>query len=146
MTADLLNISRKTATWFWGKYMTDNKNIILCPACNNSMNKIYVPSEGIDIDICPNCGGIFFDKGEMFKINNNIKNIQDIRNYLEKYYSESDFILVSNDDVRICPVCNIEMDKHFVANNTVLMDSCKSCNGVFLDKGELDKIRNAVID
>ena len=92
--------------------MTDNKNVIHCPACNNAMNKIFIPSESIDIDVCSNCGGIFFDKGEMFKINNDLKNIQDVKKYLEKYYMDSDFILTDDTQTRICPVCHKAMDKN----------------------------------
>ena len=127
--------------------MSDNKNVITCPACNHLMQKIYVPSECIDIDLCSDgCGGIFFDKGEMFKINDDFKHIKDLKAYLDKEYIKSDFIATNDKEPRYCPVCNILMNKSHVANGTVIMDSCTNCGGVFLDRGELEKIRQALSD
>ena len=37
-----------------------------------------------------------------------------------------------------CPFCKTPMDKIKRANVTV--DRCSNCNGIWLDKGELDKI------
>ena len=126
--------------------MTDNKNIINCPACGHIMDKVYIPSENIDVDICSDgCGGVFYDKGEIYLIGKDLKNLKDIREYLEKYYSEVDFVHVDEDSLRICPICKIDMDKSYVADGSVQIDSCQSCGGIFLDRGELEKIRDAVI-
>jgi len=37
---------------------------LFCPKCNTLMNKNYI--EGTITDICPKCGGVFLDNGEMF--------------------------------------------------------------------------------
>lgn len=39
-----------------------------------------------------------------------------------------------------CPQCNIAM--HEVTKTGVLIDHCPTCKGVWLDRGELDKILN----
>ncbi len=41
----------------------------------------------------------------------------------------------------ICPRDNIEMDE--VRKLDVVIDICSKCGGVWLDKGELDKLREA---
>lgn len=41
----------------------------------------------------------------------------------------------------LCPKCNIEMDE--VRKLDVIIDACSKCGGIWLDKGELDKIRSA---
>ena len=105
------------------------------------MNKIYISSEDIDVDICEKCGGIFLDRGEMFKINNELKNLQEIGKYLDKYASESGFVSVDDREMRVCPVCGVVMKKDYVADGSVLIDSCEKCGGIFLDRGELEKIR-----
>lgn len=38
-----------------------------------------------------------------------------------------------------CPKCNVEMDE--VRKLDVIIDSCSRCGGIWLDKGELEKIR-----
>lgn len=40
-----------------------------------------------------------------------------------------------------CPKCSIEMDE--VRKLDVVIDACSSCGGIWLDRGELDKIRAA---
>ncbi len=48
----------------------DTLETIKCPACGKEMEKVFIPSEGINIDICTNgCGGIFFDNREFDKFN-----------------------------------------------------------------------------
>lgn len=40
-----------------------------------------------------------------------------------------------------CPKCEVEMDE--VRKLDVIIDSCSRCGGIWLDKGELEKIRKA---
>ncbi len=40
-----------------------------------------------------------------------------------------------------CPKCEIEMDE--VRKLEVIIDHCSHCGGIWLDRGELDKIREA---
>lgn len=45
-----------------------NKRILLCPVCHVPMEIQLFPLTEIEIDVCPNCGGIFLDKGELKEI------------------------------------------------------------------------------
>ena len=48
--------------------MADTLQKIKCPACGKEMEKVFIPSEGINFDICTQgCGGIFFDNRELDK-------------------------------------------------------------------------------
>ncbi len=40
-----------------------------------------------------------------------------------------------------CPNCNIAMQE--IRRNEVLVDSCPQCRGMWLDRGEIDKILNS---
>lgn len=52
------------------KNMADTLETLKCPACGAIMEKVFIPKEGINIDICLNgCGGIFFDNREFDKFN-----------------------------------------------------------------------------
>lgn len=44
--------------------------------------------------------------------------------------------------VLVCPVCQGSVRE--VSNNGVLIDSCTQCRGVWLDRGELEKLANVV--
>ena len=40
--------------------MADTLKPIKCPACGNTMEKVFIPSAGINLDICTDgCGGIY---------------------------------------------------------------------------------------
>lgn len=40
-----------------------------------------------------------------------------------------------------CPTCAVEMDE--VRKLDIIVDSCSRCGGIWLDRGELDKLRSA---
>lgn len=40
-----------------------------------------------------------------------------------------------------CPKCNIEMDE--IRKLDVIVDTCSKCGGVWLDKGEIDALKQA---
>lgn len=82
--------------------MADTLQKIKCPACGREMEKVFIPSEGINLDICTQgCGGIFFDNRELDKFD---EKDEDISKILEQIDGK-DFIKVSEDSVRICPNC-----------------------------------------
>lgn len=65
-----------------------------CPNCNVSL--LMTDRSGIEIDYCPDCRGVWLDRGELDKIIErslpNINNAQQ-KNYSEKarYSSEKDY-------------------------------------------------------
>ena len=119
--------------------MADNLKTIECPACHKEMAKIYVSSENINVDVCVDgCGGIYFDNREFKKFDEPKENIDEILNSLK----DKTFIEVDETETRICPCCGSNMVKHFSGIKIeVTIDSCYNCGGVFLDRGELEKIR-----
>lgn len=119
--------------------MADTLQKIKCPACGREMEKVFIPSEGINLDICTQgCGGIFFDNRELDKFD---EKDEDISKILEQIDGK-DFIKVSEDSVRICPNCGQKMVKNYSSvHNNIEIDECYSCGGKFLDRDELVKIR-----
>ena len=119
--------------------MSDIKEIINCPACGTEMKKVFIKDANCNVDICVDgCGGIFFDNREFKKFDESFENIDEITaSYKNKNYSK-----VNEEKERICPVCDAVMLKHFASsNNEVEIDECYTCGGIFLDYGELEKIR-----
>lgn len=82
---------------------------------------------GVTIDECPKCGGAFFDKKEVGKATGD----KDLGRYLARIHGKSNSPIV-------CPACGQLMDLDRIAD--VEIDHCTSCEGVWLDHGELDRL------
>lgn len=118
--------------------MADTYKTIECPACGKAMKKIFIPSVGVNVDICSeSCGGLFFDNQELQKFNKISDDVSEIKKALEG----KSFISVDENQTRICPCCGKPMVKTSIKGLGVQIDTCYTCGGVFLDNGELDIIR-----
>jgi Zn-finger nucleic acid-binding protein len=100
-----------------------------CPKCpkETMIKEVY---EGVEVDRCPTCKGIFFDKGELKTlIDKKMGNTADTLNFS----STSDQM---DKMPAFCSRCNRDMA---VAKGpgTVRVDVCQQCGGAFLDQGEL---------
>lgn len=122
--------------------MSDNFQTIRCPACGNKMKKVFIPSAGVNVDICVDgCGGIYFDRKEIQHFQNgNDKSYNEIK----KELSEKIFTPVNQNETRVCPVCAAKMVKTKIQGLNVEIDTCYSCGGIFLDNGELELIRESM--
>lgn len=119
--------------------MADTLKTIKCPACGKDMEKVFIPSAGINLDICTQgCGGIYFDNREF---NDFDEKDEDISKIIEKI-NNKEFIKVDTSAERICPNCGAKMVKNSSSiDNKIEVDECYSCGGKFLDRDELVKIR-----
>ena len=120
--------------------MHDTKEVLTCPVCGKEMKKIYSKENNLSVDIClDGCGGMFFDNQELKKFDEQNENIDFILEAIgDRKYSNSQTEKQIN-----CPYCNAVMVKNFtdIAQNTEI-DECYCCGGVFLNGGELLKIRS----
>lgn len=119
--------------------MADNLEDICCPACGKKMQKVFMPTQGVNLDVClDGCGGIYFDNREFKKFNEGNEDIYP----LLKAYENKEFETVDTDSVRVCPVCSMKMVKHFSSSKQeIQVDDCYGCGGMFLDYKELERIR-----
>ena len=121
--------------------MADSHQTLRCPACGKEMQKVFVPSEGVNVDICVDgCGGIFFDSQEMQTITQKQGDISEIRDII----NAGNFRPVDESRQRICPVCGKPMVKTPIKGIGIEIDTCYSCGGIFLDNGEYDAIRQGI--
>lgn len=123
-----------------------------CPNCNNRNVKFVY--NGVIIDQCKSCGGIWLDRGELYLILNNIPLLQSSNYNLLKNKScpsRSQIIclnterllekrvMINNDNINlICPRCNVELEDYTYFG--IDLDYCVECNGMFFDKGELEAL------
>ncbi len=118
----------------------DTLETIICPSCGREMEKVFIPSEGLNIDICTEgCGGIFFDNREFEKFDEQHEDISIIEDKLKN----KNFIQTIEEGTRICPACAAPMVKNTSGiHGDIIVDDCYVCGGKFLDYGEIQKIRN----
>ncbi len=119
--------------------MSDNFKQIKCPACQKEMVKVFIPSQGVNVDVCiDGCGGVYFDTREFKYFDEPDENIDE----LIKIKESKVFTPVDESLPRTCPVCGARMVKNFASiRKEVQVDECYSCGGKFLDHSELKKIR-----
>lgn len=102
-----------------------------CPRCFSEL----VPenfSKGIwkvEIDRCKACSGIYLDKGELMTLTGN----RPLHHLTTKHLG------VDSDSELLCPGCGSLMDDEHPGG--VEIDVCLKCNGVWLDKKELDILK-----
>jgi Zn-finger nucleic acid-binding protein len=95
----------------------------------------------INVEECLQCGGIWFEEGELRKA----------KNETESELSWLDFDLWSDQETftadwssRKCPQCNKSMATISYGETGVAIDYCASGHGVWLDKGEFKAIIKAL--
>ncbi len=100
-----------------------------CPKCQDELHEMHI--EGVDVDFCDSCKGIWFDKDEMAFMAELPSDIpaQDVEDTVKP-------------TVYPCPRCeNTQLEEmRFVQANDLLIDRCPECRGIWLDKGELPKV------
>ncbi len=107
----------------------DMYTTLACPKCNSYMFPAL--KRRVQIDCCANCSGVWLDKGELATIYNTPLD-------MPREGQEA----VSEPTSYHCPRCGGALSEQFYSSqDTLLVDVCEECKGVYLDKGELDKIR-----
>ncbi len=116
-----------------------------CPDCQIELRTENLL--GIDLDVCPDCAGIYFDDGEMM----NLKDLGD------DAFSELDDMVLPDDDVdleeeigtskRMCPGCKEVMHEYnYLYTSKVRLDACPDCGGTWVEHGELTAMQQALAD
>ncbi len=105
-----------------------------CPVCNTALQKSDLGEYGfVILDVCPQCQGAWFDKGELDRLDESVwVNIEE-----HAFHDvEGDHKLAS------CPKCEVSLDPISPTDEPdLIVDRCPSCEGFWLDHGELDRIR-----
>jgi len=99
-----------------------------CPRCNVGMK--LETRLGVEVDKCPECKGIWFDNNELDKLSGG--------RALEGAIFTA---RVLGKELK-CPACG-DIDMHYMTVEGVTIDHCPTCDGVWLDDGELKKLRLA---
>ncbi len=100
-----------------------------CPACKEAM--IIVEHNGVELDCCPACRGLWLDAGELELI---LGDASKTRAFLEA----GDPSLARGEKPRRCPICRRRMKKDVTGGRVpVVIDACRFGHGLWFDEGEL---------
>lgn len=109
---------------------------ITCVRCNSVLDKTTVAA--IEVDLCPSCGGVWLDKGELERLNRVPREaVEGLRHALTGGEQAG-----LSPTQTACPVCPGKLTE--VKLGRVQIDCCTKCRGVFIDKGEFDAALAAV--
>ncbi len=113
-----------------------------CPSCENQ--EIQSCQIGpVKIDSCEKCGGLWFDTDELRKVKD-IK-ISDANWFdIDLWKDESKFSSVVAE--KTCPKCEKALYRIKYDNSDIEIDICKDCKGIWLDKGEFEKVLKYIKD
>jgi len=101
----------------------------VCPGCATKLYPMNLG--GIEVDTCPKCAGIWFDRGELGKaVGLSIAAAENLPNSKKAKMSR-----------RICPTCRRPlMERELGRSSGIMVDECRTCSGTWLDKGEMARI------
>lgn len=110
-----------------------------CPKCPTSELEAVVVDD-IEVDRCPSCEGIWFDKTELgHLLDSKEENVAPLMGGSE--HGDNDRVLGA------CPRDGAKMLRVLSArNNEVVIDCCVDCRGIWLDGGEFRRIKTAQPD
>ena len=113
-------------------------NSVRCPGCGTAMERKL--EADLVTEVCPGCAGISLDKGELNSLATGMAG--DI-----EYCSIDDDPHQDRYPDRICPKCDDQnMRKiNLLRLSDVIFDFCPNCEGLFLDKDEVE-VMNAELE
>lgn len=117
--------------------MGDATNLC-CVKCNSILDKATF--QGLEVDVCPKCGGLWLDRGEITRAAKLPEaELERLRGLVA---GRSGPPPVPTETKAHCPACPGSLSE--VVLGAVHVDYCGRCHGIFLDRGELQDAVDAV--
>ena len=110
---------------------------VKCPKCDPAAELESVVVHEVEVDRCSSCGGIWFDRSELGRLIELEE--QELSSLLEGKPDEG-----ANLRHGKCPREGRDLIRVAAARSRdVIVDFCWKCQGVWLDAGELERLRSA---
>lgn len=108
-----------------------------CVKCNTEMIKDHV--DEVEVDLCPTCKSLWLDKDEIRLLAQKSEQaLDEIKRFMAEDPTDDSYELVE----RPCPSCQTKLTVAAFAD--VVIRHCPGCDGVFLERDELERAMNAV--
>ena len=91
----------------------------------------------VEVDYCPVCLGIWFDKDELALAKNDTDKELNWVDF-DLWRDKGRFSVMQID--KRCPVCRIPFMEVHYDDSKIKIDFCKKCQGIWLDRGEFKQI------
>lgn len=109
-----------------------------CVHCGDTLHQEKY--EGVAVDTCHSCNGIWLDYGEISQIIDSRK---------KKFSLEEKIVQISRlafdeslNETYYCPVCKKQMERfEYAINSGVILDRCPDDHGIWFDKDELERLQ-----
>lgn len=109
-----------------------------CPECQVQL--VRSETEGVQIEACPTCGGIWFDGGELKALAQKRPGVLASVEHRHDPDSHAD-PAAPRLGGRLCPACQVPMREfQFPWAPGVLLNGCDRCHGIWADDGELSRV------
>ncbi len=109
-----------------------------CPKCGNFMRAVAY--QGITVDRCSKCNGLWFDKNELEQLEE-LKGSEVIDLGPSELAAELDKKLMVK-----CPRCDAPMErKHVPKQQHIVYDECIKGHGVYFDAGEFRDLKQFTV-
>jgi len=106
-----------------------------CPDCGSAL--VAESYADIQLEGCRSCGGVWLDPGELKQLVQNPPTLEAVE--AENVPTVEQVESASPD--RRCPKCESGLESyHYAYDTPVVLDSCVSCSGIWVQDGELAKI------
>ena len=113
---------------------------MLCPV--DKIPAIVVEYNGIELDYCTTCRGVWFDVGELELLLASA-GLGGHEAFLESVLGASPADV--KEKKRRCPICNLKMKKVYIDRpDRVLVDVCPDGHGIWFDGGEVEHLLGAL--
>lgn len=99
--------------------------------------------EGVTIDVCPHCSGVWLDSGELDSIQSaQASDFRDVpTSAMDTVRAAEDMAKARSEDPRNCVTCNAGLEqKEYAFASQVIIDQCPNGHGIWLDKDELARL------
>ena len=105
-----------------------------CPNCKDVELKEALTTNGVMVDVCPKCEGIWLDKGEIYYFTK-------APTYLR--YKIEEALKSQRPSSKLNPRTNTSLVELPLFEGDLVIDYCPQTGGIWLDKGELDRLPGA---
>lgn len=115
-----------------------------CPACKTHLR--IIAAADLELDQCPDCHGIWFDKDEL-------KPFLDFALRYRDDVQDADYdpkrlwnsVVGDGEPTYRCPVCDVEMAKfNYAVDSNVILDRCPECEGLWVERPEIPDLASFV--
>lgn len=109
-----------------------------CPKCSVDLGRSDLGEYGfVILDICPDCKGAWFDKGELDRLDRSVWTNVEKLGFRRREAAGG---------ALSCPKCTHDLESISPADAPdLVVDRCASCEGFWLDAGELEKMADVAM-